>query len=326
MFKTPLINLQFFLTEILPTSVVENHNLFFVNFMLITLLLASLGLTFHNKGTTVHKVLGLLLVSIFVVFIWILHTQFLFIYIVYILAFISAVLMLFLSVVLMLPISALSSTNSKRVSTTAMLIFNQYTTLSEISSSIVIETAVCGTLCLLLFKYFKNQWFSSSNSFMNELNVNSIQKHQITHFSTKTSNLLTIFLLNCKFLVKNACKNTCTLFKMTYLSTIVVLKNVGHVCIELLLRVHILYISKLMLDVGLQTYLFLSVFLALTAAFCNKKIVYSQQLSNATMDSTQGISQLKFMLYGDYSMFLIFSTVVLLIALLGAAVMTRTKR
>jgi hypothetical protein len=43
-------------------------NTTFSSFILLSLLLVSLGLTFHSKGTTVHKVLGLLLTSVFVVF------------------------------------------------------------------------------------------------------------------------------------------------------------------------------------------------------------------------------------------------------------------
>lgn len=89
--------------------------------VLTILTVLSLALTFYANGTTVHKVLGLLLVSVFVVFLWILQTQFLFIYVVYIMAFISAVLMLFLSVVLMLPISTLTSRNHATDSNTSTL-------------------------------------------------------------------------------------------------------------------------------------------------------------------------------------------------------------
>lgn len=50
------------------SSFVEVESAALSSLALFSLLLASLGLTFHTKGTTVHKVLGLLLTSIFVVF------------------------------------------------------------------------------------------------------------------------------------------------------------------------------------------------------------------------------------------------------------------
>jgi hypothetical protein len=62
-------------------------------------------ITIVYSYSPVYKILSLLALSLLVVILWIYKTQFLFIYIVYILAFISAVLMLFLSVVLMLPVS-----------------------------------------------------------------------------------------------------------------------------------------------------------------------------------------------------------------------------
>ena len=67
--------------------------------------------TFSIKATPVHRVVSLLFLSIITVLFWISATHFLFVYIVYIMAFIGAVLMLFLSVVLMLPISAISQIN-----------------------------------------------------------------------------------------------------------------------------------------------------------------------------------------------------------------------
>jgi NADH:ubiquinone oxidoreductase subunit 6 (subunit J) len=42
-------------------------------------------------------------------------------------------------------------------------------------------------------------------------------------------------------------------------------------------------------------------------------------------DTIQGIGGIKELLYADFSLFLIFSTVVLLVALFGAAIMTRKK-
>lgn len=59
-----------------------------------------------KKNNLIYKVLNLAVLSIFVVALWSYLTDVTFIYIVYILTFVSAVVMLFLSVVLMLPSSA----------------------------------------------------------------------------------------------------------------------------------------------------------------------------------------------------------------------------
>jgi NADH:ubiquinone oxidoreductase subunit 6 (subunit J) len=83
---------------------------------------------------------------------------------------------------------------------------------------------------------------------------------------------------------------------------------------------------KPLLDTVLQSYLFISIVLGFVASFLNKQTQQLPQLSELNVEYGQGISQLKTLLYGDFSLFLIFSTVVLLVALLGAAVMTRNKR
>ena len=78
----------------------------FLMFSLVLIL--CLIATFSVKTTPVHKVIALLFLSVVTVLFWVSSTHFLFVYIVYIMAFIGAVLMLFLSVVLMLPISTTS--------------------------------------------------------------------------------------------------------------------------------------------------------------------------------------------------------------------------
>lgn len=65
----------------------------------------SLLLQVVRYGSIVTRVFALLLLTFSVVLMWVSQTAVLFVYLVYILAFISAVLMLFLSVVLMLPIN-----------------------------------------------------------------------------------------------------------------------------------------------------------------------------------------------------------------------------
>lgn len=324
--KAILNNLQVFTNEIISNSVVENHNFILTNVMLVALLLVSLALTFYNQGTTVHKVLGLLLVSIFVVFIWILHTQFLFIYIVYILAFISAVLMLFLSVVLMLPISALSSTNSKRAYSPAVLLFNQYINFLEISPSVITEVVVWTTICSFVIKQLKTKVPVNSNFIFSMFSNDLIQKYQKTRFSSKISNLLIILFLNFECLFTSFYKNTCAVIEGVYTYTIALFKSTLYITAEFLVQKSPTFIFKTVLDTVFQTYLFLNAVLLLVVAFNREKIIYVPQLTDLTLDSTQGINQLKSLLYGDFSAFLILSTVILLIALLGAAVMTRTKR
>lgn len=76
--------------------------------MFSLVLILCLIATFSVKTTPVHKVIALLFLSVVTVLFWVSSTHFLFVYIVYIMAFIGAVLMLFLSVVLMLPISTTS--------------------------------------------------------------------------------------------------------------------------------------------------------------------------------------------------------------------------
>jgi len=51
-----------------PSKTIEMLNISFVSTVLTLFIVVSLVLTFYSSGTTVHKVLGLLLVSIFVVF------------------------------------------------------------------------------------------------------------------------------------------------------------------------------------------------------------------------------------------------------------------
>jgi hypothetical protein len=88
-----------------------------------------------------------------------LKTQFLFIYIVYILAFISAVLMLFLSVVLMLPISTLTSKNSftdkKERTYLISAVFTQFSNY-EINFSIIIYGLVTIYVLIKMLVYINN--------------------------------------------------------------------------------------------------------------------------------------------------------------------------
>lgn len=163
-------------------SIVLNNS--FVDNVLVLLICFSLCLTFYKNGTSIHKVIGLLLTSIFVVFLWIIKTQFLFIYIVYILAFISAVLMLFLSVVLMLPIS--QSYNSKLINKNYLKIKHKYFMLnfdpelfndntSQLSNEPTF-TYVITVLIFIFFFYFLISWKRSHlpRILMIKINIRSI--------------------------------------------------------------------------------------------------------------------------------------------------------
>lgn len=106
----------------------------------LSLIYQTLGFTFTNTSPTyavcgsiivlcmlattlrnlIYKVLNLAVLSVFVVALWAYLTDVTFIYVVYILTFVSAVVMLFLSVVLMLPSSAIAVT--KRNGTFTLLL------------------------------------------------------------------------------------------------------------------------------------------------------------------------------------------------------------
>lgn len=72
---------------------------------ILSILASALLLSFIDYAASTTRVFGLLLLSAAVVVLWASQTYFMLIYLVYILAFISAVLMLFIGVVLMLPLS-----------------------------------------------------------------------------------------------------------------------------------------------------------------------------------------------------------------------------
>jgi NADH:ubiquinone oxidoreductase subunit 6 (subunit J) len=71
-------------------------------YLVFTILLT---LLINETKNIIYKVLNLILLSILVVALWMIYAEMLFLFIVYIIAFIGAIIMLFLSVVLMLPAS-----------------------------------------------------------------------------------------------------------------------------------------------------------------------------------------------------------------------------
>ena len=366
----------------ISNNLVEVTSTTFSSFALFFLLLVSLGLTFHNKGTTVHKVLGLLLTSIFVVFLWMLQSQFLFIYVVYILAFISAVLMLFLSVVLMLPISTLTAKNTltdhknqHKAYFFVSLIAQEDFTISMASITLIVflffvvflmkyvNISNVYKMYVDLFEYSQyyfqvlNQ-ISSSNCYNQ---INDKQAKFNLHTRMTTSNHLSyntftnvayqLYLQIGRIIWKSALnlqlKNTgfyvlALCLVLTWTAIGIIISNVTNsmsVKIKLLhYKVRVAFqllkanislpqdTTKLLWDVVVQTYLFITVVVGMSSLFLSKQVVPTASTSMLSSASLQGLGQIKTLLYGDFSLFLLFSTFVLLIALLGAAVMTRSKR
>lgn len=82
------------------------YNIDYIFYTLVILIIISLLLT--QLTNLIYRVINLASLSLLVVGTWVYFTDMTFIYIVYILAFIGAVIMLFLSVILMLPASAIT--------------------------------------------------------------------------------------------------------------------------------------------------------------------------------------------------------------------------
>lgn len=372
------IDFTFFSYFKVSSVFVETTDVAFSSFVLFSLLLVSLGLTFHSKGTTVHKVLGLLLTSIFVVFLWILQSQFLFIYIVYILAFISAVLMLFLSVVLMLPISTLTSKNiltdqKDKFSLGIISLGSENLTSFVITTGFILLVIYLLFLCNNIISYnfnnmyddlveYSKYYFKVSNQI--SLNNRFIKKVSI---NPKVSIFNNILSNDYKDVLGSSNVNVNTFYKKyvqfgfkMWDNTNYSYKNVRSCLILFFTAVELSLVSafqfifsklnsfknymqlgiqiaksnfylpcglfKVFCDIFVQTYLFISVTLSMVSLFVSKQIFLVHNASTLSNDSLQGLSQIKILLYGDFSLFLLFSTFVLLIALLGAAVMTRSKR
>lgn len=337
-------------TNILPYKAIEMLNISFVSTMLTSLIVMSLVLTFYAGGTTVHKVLGLLLVSVFVVFLWVLQTQFLFIYIVYIMAFISAVLMLFLSVVLMLPISTLTS---KNYSTDSKHNRN-FTPFMLISSNLIPYDITCTnyflfslflliTTIIFISSYSKTYsifMFSSNRDFLKTtlgLNNEEILLSQINSFlksntlnQTSVVAVMEIEEFYVNFILRN---NMVFHILFWYILFIYVITN--SLFITLIKQPYAYFklqlisynvTAKHFMETFIQTSLYSSVVASVFALVTVKQSWFTNNANSLSIDASLGLSQIKELLYGDYSYFLIYSTVVLLVALLGAAVMTRNKR
>lgn len=233
----------------------------FVDNFIIVLICFSLSLTFYKKGTPIHKVIGLLLTSIFVVFLWILKTQFLFIYIVYILAFISAVLMLFLSVVLMLPIS--HSNNLRKINNR----FYNNIILFFIYDDAALESGYTGYpnftfilifIILALSIYFLKAWKKNFVLLKNNVKV---------HFNIKS------FILIC-----------------------------------------------------VQIYLFINIFLFFIGNFLIKQDFIRSTNDIFLSNKDFSLGALKYILYDSHANLMLSCLCVLLVALVGAAILTKFNK
>lgn len=302
----------------------------YVNYILILLIFIALVFTFHAKGTTVHKVLGLLLVSIFVVFLWILQTQFLFIYLVYILAFISAVLMLFLSVVLMLPISTFThSSFSVKIKKNSFIgYFLLSIDTNFFTKYIFFVFIILGIIYTLIHYYTEvkaNLVPSQIYSIIRKKRLRLKKKIALlfTHICTLFWSYLKpirIFIVQMTgfFNEGKISINKDHIFSFSYW-TLIIKYNFK-------LTILTLYkLKKPFLETILQLFLYINVLLTVIISLFIKQTWFTEMI-DTSFELSQGLGQLKTYLYGDYSLFLIFSTVVLLVSLFGDAVMTRSTK
>lgn len=339
------------------SKTVEMLNTSFVSTVLTLLIVASLVLTFHSSGTTVHKVLGLLLVSIFVVFLWILQTQFLFIYVVYIMAFISAVLMLFLSVVLMLPISTLTSKNYHIDSNRGVNNFSGvilFIVVADVYDFVIFNLFVAfvtigflsfGFLAVTSFKNInwdiKNMWhFLFDGDFYNMLRGKGdydtlIKKADEVLFSTMTWHIRTSLLRDAESFYNAYILRSNFVVHLLYWFVVFSYIEISYFFSILIVGFYKLIKKSIKLyninfkhvvELLIQTSLYISVLASVFALLTVKQSWFLYKVNPLSFETSLGLSQIKDLLYGDYSYFLLFSTVVLLVALLGAAVMTRNKR
>ena len=108
------------------------------------LVVICLCMYFNRRDNLIYKVLNLAVLSVFVVALWSYLTDVTFIYVVYILTFVSAVVMLFLSVVLMLPTSAVAVPKRAANYVLFVLLIIQNDTIFYVISFVVALAAVYG--------------------------------------------------------------------------------------------------------------------------------------------------------------------------------------
>lgn len=351
--------------------------------ILVILILVSLWGISYSRATSVHKVIALLSLSILTVFLWMWETQFLFIYLVYILAFVGAVLMLFLSVVLMLPISTLQSARNfsflmmvqpwpnfhiSAVKASSLditgWIHNYWESVYElviIYFFILIASFFGGTIVLAsLGADFRRCLKDKGCLLMSDLHL--FIKYQIianckinlggrsivpgSHFTgspeKKYNNALFNKLSYHSFRLPIVLLEP-RVWKEKIPSSIIYLANASLLLLAVLIYFFKVF-SKLMLFIfeavlkrgraalflygeyiiqGILTW-----GLVLTASeFSGKPYFTAHHNAPVSAETSEGsLSAIKWLLYEKYSSFLILSALVLLVALIAAAVMTRNKK
>jgi len=133
------------ISETLSLIVINTTSEFLLLYSFIVL---SLLATFFRNS--IYKVLNLGVMSILVAGLWSYTTDLTFIYVVYILAFVGAVIMLFLSVILMLPSSAISS---NRAAINILLLQSTDTFIFKFGSFFQLLTVVVIIFTILYFIY-----------------------------------------------------------------------------------------------------------------------------------------------------------------------------
>lgn len=172
---TPIINLLLIdyyidlerLWSSTETLALIMNNSVFEFFILYAFIILSL---FANSAlrNLIYKVLNLGVMSILIAALWAYTTDLTFIYIVYILAFVGAVVMLFLSVILMLPSSVVTST--ARLSLFLVMAPSSSSGVSGAVPSLsliwfLLVTALCAVLLVALLKVI-----SLSYKYHNDIN------------------------------------------------------------------------------------------------------------------------------------------------------------
>jgi NADH-quinone oxidoreductase subunit A len=156
----------------------SNNSFFFVNLelinyidiaFLILLLLILFSLFFNQLSNLIYRVINLAFLSILIIAMWSFFTDIIFIYIVYILAFVGAVVMFFLSVILMLPSSVTFTNSLKNYNIIILSIVLKFENVNNFS--ITILDILYFIILYLFFKFIidviKEDYFYIINFFKN---------------------------------------------------------------------------------------------------------------------------------------------------------------
>jgi len=354
----------------------------FVFILLVFIISLSLISQFYSKASPVHKVIALLLLSVLAVFLWTHETQFLFIYLVYILAFVGAVLILFLSVVLILPISTTNSVSSFMLLVSGVQPYNKCdlvslrpASLSSPSNYSIVDSILSHKLSIILlfiififiyhailkfvddimifdksnFKVWLEQFSFVLTARCSGENLTSFFSHNVVvtnpllkvwgqtdlnsdtpfRFLNQESKLLALL---SQFSKGFASILERVLNQLAVIGTIIygffryaVYTSAYQLTFGLLSKGSYSVISNLftkhLTECLVSFYLAINLFILVvpsTASSLAEGFLFDTNFS--------GLSELRSLLYDNFGWFLLLSTIVLLVALLGVAVMTRNKK